>query len=87
MRRTRSAMAFRTMLPALGNQFIITVKDTSILTVIGVAEMTYQAGQYASSNFECVESSTVLTVVYFVLSSLLTVADNICEQKMGADVK
>ena len=80
-------MAFRTMLPALGNQFIITVKDTSILTVIGVAEMTYQAGQYASSNFEFVESYTVLAVFYLVLISLLTVAVNICEQKMGADVK
>ena len=80
-------MAFRTMLPALGNQFIISVKDTSILTVIGVAEMTYQAGQYASSNFEFVESYTVLTVFYLVLISLLTVAVNICEQKMGADVK
>ena len=80
-------MAFRTMLPALGNQFIITVKDTSILTVIGVAEMTYQAGQYASSNFEFVESYTVLAVFYLVLISLLTVAVNICEQKMGADIK
>ena len=80
-------MAFRTMLPALGNQFIITVKDTSILTVIGVAEMTYQAGQYASSNFEFVECYTVLAVFYLVLISLLTVAVNICEQKMGADVK
>ena len=49
-------MAFKTSLPALGNQFIITVKDTSILTIIGVAEMTYQAGQYASSTFEFVES-------------------------------
>ena len=35
-------LAFRSMLPALGNQFIITVKDTSILTIIGVAEMTLE---------------------------------------------
>ncbi|MCH4167140.1 MAG: amino acid ABC transporter permease [Megasphaera sp.] len=80
-------MAFRTMLPALGNQFIITLKDTSILTVIGVAEMTYQAGQYASSTFEFVESYTILAVFYLVLISLLTFAINICEQKMGADIK
>lgn len=80
-------MAFRTMLPALGNQFIITVKDTSILTVIGVAEMTYQAGQYASSNFEFVESYTILAIFYLILISLLTFAVNICEEKMGADVK
>ena len=79
--------ALKRLIPPLGNQFIITVKDTSILTVIGVAEMTYQAGQYASSNFEFVESYTVLAVFYLVLISQLTVAVNICEQKMGADVK
>ncbi|KMO86647.1 polar amino acid ABC transporter [Megasphaera cerevisiae DSM 20462] len=80
-------MAFRSMLPALGNQFIITVKDTSILTIIGVAEMTYQAGQYASSTFEFVESYTILAVFYLVLISGLTVLINICEQRMGVNAK
>ncbi|WP_301860011.1 amino acid ABC transporter permease [uncultured Megasphaera sp.] len=80
-------MAFRTMLPALGNQFIITVKDTSILTIIGVAEMTYQAGQYASSTFEFVESYSVLAIFYLVLISILTFVLNMCEQKMGAGIK
>lgn len=80
-------MAFKTSLPALGNQFIITVKDTSILTIIGVAEMTYQAGQYASSTFEFVESYTILAVFYLVLISILTFIVNVFEQRMGVDAK
>ncbi len=80
-------IAFRTMLPALGNQLIITVKDTSILTIIGVAEMTYQAGQYASSTFEFVESYSILALFYLVLISILSFIVTICEQKMGAGIK
>lgn len=80
-------MAFKTSLPALGNQFIITVKDTSILTIIGVVEMTYQAGQYASSTFEFVESYTILATFYLILISVLTFIINVFEQRMGVDAK
>lgn len=80
-------IAFKTSLPALGNQFIITVKDTSILTIIGVAEMTYQAGQYASSTFEFVESYTILAAFYLILISVLTFVINVFERRMGVDAK
>jgi glutamine transport system permease protein len=79
--------AFKSMLPALGNQFIITIKDTSILTVIGVAEMTYEAGQYAATSFNLVESYTMLAIFYLLLISLLTIVLAILEKKMGVDVK
>lgn len=80
-------VAFKSMLPALGNQFIITIKDTSILTVIGVAEMTYQAGQYAATSFNLVESYSALAVFYLILISLLTMLLSLLEKKMGAEVK
>lgn len=77
--------AFKSMLPALGNQFIITIKDTAILTVIGVAEMTYQAGQYAATSFNLVESYTLLALFYLVLISILTILLSALERKMGVD--
>ena len=80
-------LAVRSMLPALGNQFIITLKDTSILTIIGVAEMTYQAGQYASSTFNFVESYTILALFYLVLISALTMGIHYCERRMGVGAK
>ncbi|MEN6412173.1 MAG: amino acid ABC transporter permease, partial [Veillonellales bacterium] len=79
--------AFKSMLPALGNQFIITIKDTSILTVIGVAEMTYQACQYAATSFNLVESYTILALFYLFLISILSVVLSVLENKMGVDRK
>lgn len=64
--------AIKIMLPSLCNQFIISVKDTSILTVIGVAEMTHQATQAVSSTFRTVEIYTSLALLYFVLNTFLS---------------
>lgn len=74
--------AFRIMLPSLGNQFVISVKDTSILTVIGVAEMTHQAARAVSSTFRTVEIYTMLAALYYVLCSLLSFALHIIERKV-----
>ncbi len=64
--------AFKIMLPGLCNQFIISVKDTSLLTVIGVAEMTHQASRAVSSTFRTVEVYTALAILYFLLNTLLS---------------
>ncbi|MBR3305420.1 MAG: amino acid ABC transporter permease [Christensenellaceae bacterium] len=61
--------ALKIMLPGLGNQFIISVKDTSLLTAIGVAEMTHQASRAVTTTFRTVETYTALAVVYLVLCS------------------
>lgn len=70
------------MLPSLCNQFIISVKDTSILTVIGVAEMTHQATQAVSSTFRTVEIYTSLALLYFVLNTILSFALSKLERRM-----
>lgn len=64
--------AFRVMLPSLGNQFIISLKDTSILTVIGATEMTHQAMKAVSASFKTVEVYTALALMYLVLCTLLS---------------
>lgn len=64
--------AFKIMLPSLGNQFIISVKDTSLLTTIGVAELTRQATQAVSKSFRTVEIYTSLAVVYLLLITTLS---------------
>ena len=70
------------MLPSLCNQFIISVKDTSILTVIGVAEMTRQATQAVSSTFRTVEIYTSLALMYFVLNTVLSFLLSKLERRM-----
>lgn len=64
--------AFRLMLPSLGNQFIISLKDTSILTVIGATEMTHQAMKAVSASFKTVEVYTALALMYLLLCTLLS---------------
>lgn len=74
--------ALKIMIPGLGNQFIISVKDTSLLTVIGVAELTRQATQAVAKSFRTVEIYTALAVIYLVLICLLTVILSALERRM-----
>lgn len=75
--------AIRSALPALGNQFIMSVKDTSLLTVIVVKEMTQQAMNYASLNFDYVNTYTVLALFYIVLLSILMILQKLMEKKFN----
>lgn len=74
--------ALKIMLPGLGNQFIISVKDTSLLTAIGVAEMTHQASRAVTTSFRTVETYTSLAIVYLVLCTSLSFVLKKMEGKM-----
>lgn len=75
--------AFRSALPALGNQFIMSVKDTSLLTVIVVKDMTQQAMNYASLSFDYVNTYTMLALFYLVLLSVLMILQKFVEKKFN----
>jgi polar amino acid transport system permease protein len=64
--------AVRSMLPATGNVFVSLVKDSSLLSVIAVPELTYQAQQLATSTFRPLETYTLLAVTYFIVAFPLT---------------
>ncbi len=64
--------AVRTMLPATGNVFVSLVKDSSLLSVIAVPELTYQAQQLATSTFRPLEVYTLLAFTYFIVAFPLT---------------
>ena len=64
--------AFRRMIPPLGNQFIISLKDTSLLTVIGVAELTRSGQEIVAVNFRSFE--VYLTVGILYLAMTLTIS-------------
>ncbi len=74
--------AFRSILPALFNQFIISVKDTALLSVIVVNEITHQAQNYASLSYKTIPTYTTLAVFYLVLISILIVAQKMVERKI-----
>ena len=70
------------MLPALFNQFIISVKDTALLSAIAVNEITHQAQAYAALSFKAIPTYTALAAFYLVILSVLIIVQKQIERKM-----
>lgn len=64
--------AIRNILPATGNEFVINIKDTSVLNVIAVTELYFQTKSVAGNNFRYFESFFVACVIYFVMTFTVT---------------
>ncbi len=74
--------AFKAALPALFNQFIISVKDTALLSAIAVNEITHQAQAYAALSFKAIPTYTALAAFYLVILSVLIIVQKQIERKM-----
>ncbi len=74
--------AFKLMLPSLFNQFIISVKDTSLLSIIVVNETTHEAQAYAALSFKTIETYTTLALFYLVIISILILLQKYIEKKL-----
>jgi putative lysine transport system permease protein len=64
--------AIRNILPATGNEFVINIKDTSVLNVISVIELFFQTKSVAGNNFHYFESFFVACVLYLVMTFTVT---------------
>lgn len=73
--------AFRRMLPTITNQAIISLKDTSLLSVIGVADLTQEGRIQASATFDAFNVYLILGIIYFVVIYLLSMLANYVERK------
>ena len=60
--------AMKTTLPAMGNEFVSIIKESSLLYAVGLYELTYQAQKLAATNYLYLETMTVAALVYFVLT-------------------
>ena len=76
--------AFRIMLPSIINQFIISLKDTSILSVIGIRELT-QNGKIITANSSTIVMATWIAVAlfYFVICTILSRIAKMVERKVS----
>lgn len=83
MARVILPQALRISVPALLNQVIITLKDTSIVSVIGLGEIVYQAKIYMGRTMESFATWAVVGIMYLVLISVLTVVINLVEKRMS----
>lgn len=82
MRHVILPQAIRRVLPALGNDFISMVKDSSLASVLGVQDMTQLAKLVASGNFLYMQTLTLLAFVYLTIVVLLTRLLRLMERRL-----
>lgn len=77
--------ALRICFPSLGNQFIITLKDTSLAQVIGLAEIVYKGKIYVGRTMESFLTYALIGIVYLVLISILQWIMHLIERRMNRE--
>ena len=83
MRKVILPQAIRIVIPSVLNQFIITLKDTSILSAIGCMELMKQSMMIVSRNFRSFETYAVIAVMYYVVVMVLTKIFKIIERRLS----
>ena len=75
--------AIRNTLPALGNEFVINIKDTSVLNVIAVTELFFVTRSAAGSTYMTFQSFLIASVIYFVMTFVTTRLLRLIEKYMS----
>lgn len=83
LRRVQAPLAFRTILPVLGSQFIIAVKDSSLVAFIGLTELFRTAQNTAAATYKPLSSYAIVSVYYLAIVLVLTAVVNRMEKRMG----
>ena len=74
--------ALRTILPPLGNDFVAMVKDSSLVSVLGVADITQMGKVYAAGSFRFFETYSIVAYIYLLLTVTLSLALRALERKL-----
>ena len=85
MRKVILPQVIRNILPATGNEFVINIKDTSVLNVISVVELYFTGNTVATQNFKYFPTFTIIAVIYFVLTFTITRILRYIERRLDAD--
>lgn len=75
--------AMRTILPPVGNEFIAMLKDTSLVSIIAVADLLRRGREFAAQSFDYFETYTVIALVYLLITLLLSKSVSIMEGRLN----
>jgi len=84
MRYVILPQAVRNVLPALGNDFVAMVKDSSLVSVLAVRDITQVARLYAGGNFRFREAYVTLAVMYLTITVVLSMMVQFIERRLRA---
>jgi polar amino acid transport system permease protein len=68
MRNVILPQAFRVVLPPIGNEFIMLIKDTSLVSVVAVADLTRRGREYMAAHFNPIETWTLVALLYLIMT-------------------
>ncbi len=75
--------AVKVMIPSIINQFIVTIKDTSILTVITIRELTASGQIIVARNFKPLQTYAIVGIMYFILITVLSILSKYIERSLN----
>jgi len=75
--------AIKNSMPAIGNEFVINIKDTAVLSVIGIFELFNQTKKITSLHYRQLEAYAIVAVIYLILTYSITSVLKIIEKRMG----
>ena len=75
--------AWRTILPPVGNECIAMLKDTSLLSVVAMADMFRIAREYASVTYKYFETYTIIALLYLIITLILSKCVSIMEARLS----
>ena len=73
----------KNILPSVSNEFVINIKDTSVLNVIGVMELFYQATKIQTMTYQIFETYLIICVIYFIMTFTITRLLRLIEKKLS----
>lgn len=85
MQRIVLPQAIRIMIPSIINQFIITLKDTSILSVIGFPELVNSAKNVQANTFKAFQTWAIVGIMYLIVITLLSQVSKALERRLDHD--
>jgi putative lysine transport system permease protein len=83
MRRIILPQAIKNVIPSIGNEFIVNVKDTSVLNVIAVTELFYNSTSISMTFYRQFEVFFITSVLYFIITLLATAFLNWVDRRLG----
>ena len=85
MRKIVLPQVVRNILPATGNEFVINIKDTSVLNVISVVELYFAGNTVATQTYQYFQTFFVIAAIYFVLTFTVTRILRYVERRLDQD--
>lgn len=85
MRKVVLPQVIRNILPATGNEFVVNIKDTSVLNVISVVELYFAGNTVATQTYQYFQTFTVIAIIYFVLTFTVTRILRYVERRLDSD--